>query len=150
MTKKRTVDIGLYLILVFIFFLCKASSCRRNSNCPEGSHEKIIIKNNSAIAINWIAEDSPDTIWTKNGAAYPDENRGLILPGASDFDNPGLSQCWENYFSGGRPDYYFIFSLDTVKAIGWQQISGTNRGLLKKVKVDLEYLKKNNFTITYP
>ncbi|MBE2289332.1 MAG: hypothetical protein IAE95_07240 [Chitinophagaceae bacterium] len=48
------------------------------------------------------------------------------------------------------PHHYFIFSHDTVKAIGWEQISGTNRGLLKKVKVDLEYLKKNNFTITYP
>jgi len=44
----------------------------------------------------------------------------------------------------------FFFSHDTVKAIGWEQISGTNRGLLKKMKVDLEYLKKNNFTITYP
>ncbi len=93
--------------------------------------------------------DSPDTIYSRNGA-FPDENRGLILPGTSDIHGPGLYQCWENRFSERRPAYYFFFSHDTVKAIGWEQISGTNRGLLKKVKVDLEYLKKNNFTITYP
>ncbi|MBL7690235.1 MAG: hypothetical protein JNM41_01480, partial [Flavipsychrobacter sp.] len=59
-------------------------------------------------------------------------------------------KCWEYYFSGEGSQYYFLFSFDTVQAIGWQQIDGTNRGLLKKVKVDLEYLKNNNFTITYP
>lgn len=96
-----------------------------------------------------MEEDSPDTIYTRNGA-FPDESRGLILPGTSDFHGPGLYQCWEQYFSEGRYNYYFIFSHDTVKATGWKQISGTNRGLLKKVKVDLEYLKNNNFTITYP
>jgi hypothetical protein len=36
------------------------------------------------------------------------------------------------------------------KFIGWQAISDTNRGLLKRVKVDLNYLRNNNFTITYP
>ena len=149
MTKKRTVEFGVYLILVFIFFLCKASSCRRDKNCPEGSHDQLIIQNNSAIAVNWRKEDSPDTIWTNNGE-WADENMGLILAGTSKFYNPGLYQCWENRFSESRSDYYFIFSHDTVKAIGWKQISGTNRGLLKKVKVDLEYLKKNSFTITYP
>ena len=96
-----------------------------------------------------MAEDSEDTIWTRNGA-YPDEDMFLVLPGSGDVRSPGLYQCWEHYFSEGRYNYYFIFSHDTVKAIGWQQISGTNRGLLKKVKVDLEYLKNNNFTITYP
>lgn len=149
MTKNRVNHLGLYFVLCMTFFLCKASSCKRSSNCPEGSHDQIVIQNNSLVAINWIEEDSEDTIWTSNGA-FPDENRGLILAGSTGFNHPGLEQCWESYYSQSYPHYHFVFSHDTVKAIGWKQISGTNRGLLKKVKVDLEYLKNNNFTITYP
>jgi hypothetical protein len=136
--------------IIFIFLLCAAATCKRNKHCPEGSHDKITINNNSNITVNWISDDNPnDSIWTVNGD-YPKIYEGLIAPHSSVQVAVGLGKCWEYYYQNGHSEYYFIFHHDTVRAIGWQAISGTNRGLLKRVKVDLNYLRNNNFTITYP
>lgn len=137
------------IVIIFMFILI-AAKCKRDKYCPDGSHNKIYIKNNSSIIVNWINDDNPnDSIWTNNGD-YPSSSDGLIPPNSTYEVAIGLEKCWEYYYQGGHHEYYFIFNHDTVQAIGWQKISGTNRGLLKRVKVDLNYLKSNNFTITYP
>jgi hypothetical protein len=135
---------------IFIFLLCVVA-CKSDNDCPDGSHSKIDIKNNSNIKVNWIKDDNPnDSIWTNNGSTYPSASDGLISPYSNYQVAAGLEKCWEYFYHGGHSEYYFIFNHDTVQAIGWHKISGTNRGLLKRVKVDLNYLQNNNFTITYP
>lgn len=144
--RKRAMN----SLIVFVFLLCSASTCKKNKHCPKGSHSRITIENKSARNISWISDDNPnDTIWTVNGD-YPGISE-RVIPGSSSYQvAAGLEKCWEYFYMGGYSHYYFIFDHDTVQAIGWQAISGTNRGLLKKVKVDLSYLKNNNFTITFP
>lgn len=144
-TKKAVVVS--FLILTYIF--CQASSCHRKLRCAEGSHRTVPLVNNSNISINWIREDSPDSVWTLNGQAPP-VDYGLLVPGASVDVANARDACWEESFASGGYRYFFIYNHDTVVILGWNQISGTNRGLLKKIKVDLDYLKKNNFTITFP
>jgi hypothetical protein len=138
-------------LTIFIFFLCSATTCKKNKDCPKESHDTIVITNNSSMNVNWLKDDEPmDSIWTNNGSTYPNISDGLIIPNSSYQVAVGLEKCWEYFYQNGHSEYYFIFNHDTVQAIGWQKISGTNRGLLKRVKVDLNYLKNNNFTITYP
>lgn len=154
MVKMRSLTIlsTFLTVSLLVLLMTNVSGCRPNSkNCPDGSHDVIYIENSSGVAISWRrAEYSGDTIWKLNGSTYPDITDRRILAGDTYYHHPGLQKCWEYYFSGEGSQYYFLFSFDTVQAIGWKQIDGTNRGLLKKVKVDLEYLKHNNFTITYP
>lgn len=127
------------------FLLFSSSKCRKNENCPEGSHSKIIIKNNSTTFINWQGFFI-DSIYRVNG--QPRNN--ILKPSENDIYS--YRTCWEEYFNtiNNEYQYFLIFDNDTIQAIGWQSISGTNRGLLKKIKVDLNYLKANDFTITYP
>ena len=143
-------QLGVYFAILFIF--CLSLSCKKEKDCPSGSHENIAIKNNSNVIINWMTEDDPkNSTWQNNGSTvYPSISKGAIEAGGTRQVGPDLGQCWEYVYAGGVKQYYFIFSHDTVTAIGWAQINGTNRGLLKRVLVDLDYLKKNNFTITYP
>ena len=145
--KQRTMC----YTVIFLSFLCAASTCKKNKDCPDGSHNKIFINNNSSTTVNWIKDDNPnDSVWTNNGSTYPKVSDGVISSGSTYQVAVGLEKCWEYYYQNGHSEYYFIFDHDTVQSLGWQTISGTNRGLLKKVKVDLNYLKNNNFTITYP
>lgn len=93
--------------------------------------------------MNWQGF-SNDSIYHLNGQS----NDNIIAPNSNYTFN--VRNCWEETFKDGYSAYFLIFNNDTVKAIGWEKISGTNRGLLKRVKVDIDYLKNNNFTITYP
>jgi hypothetical protein len=152
MVKKNIIKhIIMYYSTILIILLCAASTCKKNKDCPDGSHGSIAIKNNSSNSVNWIKDDNPsDSIWTNNGSTYPKIDEGLILTNSTYQVAVGLEKCWEYYYQNGHSEYYFIFNHDTVQTIGWQAISGTKRGLLKRVKVDLNYLQNNNFTITYP
>lgn len=142
---------SIFYSTLFFALLFLNSTCEKNKECPEDSHNKIAINNNSNTTVNWRYNDNPnDTVWTNNGSTFPNTSDGLIQPSSTYQVAVGLEKCWEYYYQNGHSEYYFIFHHDTVQAIGWQAISGTNRGLLKKVKVDLNYLNNNNFTITYP
>lgn len=147
--KTSTRNAVVIPALIFIFIFCKANSCERKPRCAEGSHKTIPIVNNSNISINWTEEDSRDSVWTINGQVPPIDD-GLLAPGETVNIGASRDACWEESFAPGGYQYYFLFSHDTVVAIGWDKISGTNRGLLKKIKVDLDYLKKNKYSITFP
>jgi hypothetical protein len=147
--KTKTRKAVVIAAMIFTFIFCKANSCQRNLRCAEGSHRTIPIVNNSNVSINWTAEDSRDSVWTLNGQVPP-VDYGLLAPGATVNLGASRDACWEESFAPGGYQYYFLFSHDTVVALGWNQISGTSRGLLKKIKVDLDYLKKNNFSIAFP
>jgi hypothetical protein len=146
-SKKAKKQCTLFCIYIY----CITLSCCTNRACGPGTHESIAIVNNSNQTINWEREDSPDSVWTLNGSSILGINDRAILAGKTYYVGAGLNGCWEEYYKEVKyPIYYFLFSHDTVEQIGWKKISGTSRGLLKKVKVDNDYLKANNFTIAYP
>ncbi len=134
---------------IIVYMLC-SSTCRKTNGCPENSHPTVEIINNSNIAVNWMRDNNPsDTVWTVNGAFLEVSDR-LVLPNSNNRLNAGLDYCWEYSYQNNYSNHFYFFNHDTVQALGWQGISGTNRGQLKRIKVDLNYLQANNFTITYP
>lgn len=145
MVINKIKFVNYFLLIICLAVLTISANCRKNKNCPDDSHNNIIIKNNSSKTINWQGFD-PDSIYRLNG--QPHDN--IISPNSSDQFAIRHETCWEETFIDGYFAYFLIFDNDTVQAISWYAISGTNRGLLKRVKVDLNYLKANNFTITYP
>lgn len=127
-----------------------SSTCNKAIYCSANSPDYISIKNNSNITVNWINDDNPnDSIWTINGDS-PKITDGIISSGSTYRVAVGLEKCGEHFYENSHSEYYFFFNNDIVKTIGWQKITGTDRGLLKRVKVDLDYLRNSNFTITYP
>jgi len=124
------------------------SNCKKSKDCPPESHNQIKLINSSSVAVNWEFF-SHDTVFRINGG-LPNETDRVIQPGQIDWYNIRTETCWEEIFKMGHFEYFMIFSNDTVKAIGWESISGTNRGLLKNVKVDSSYLRIHDFSIEYP
>src|SRR5690554_4131301 len=144
MVRKINIEQRITFCIIF-FLLLTASTCKKNEDCQEGSNKTINVVNNSLKTINWRYFTS-DSTYFLNGPPYNN------LLNYNESYTYSYKTCWEEYFktvnNGYR--YFLIFDNDTVQAIGWQAISGTNRGLLKRVKVDLNYLNENDFTITYP
>jgi hypothetical protein len=143
MKKVNTRSGNMIYLAIFLFLLLSSTTCNNDKGCPEGSHNQIEIKNNSSKTINWQGFD-PDSIYRLNGQAHDN----IILHNSNHSFN--IRNCWEETFKDSYSAYFLIFDNDTVQAIGWQAISGTNRGLLKRIKVDLSFLKANSFIITYP
>ena len=140
-----------YCWIIVVLILCTAATCGKNKDCPPGSHSYFTIKNNSTLQINWTWDDNPnDSVWANNGSTFPSESEGFMSLNSIYQVGSGLEGCLENFYRNGVTQYYFIFNHDTVKAIEWEGIHGTNRGLLKRVKLDLDYLRANDFTIIYP
>jgi hypothetical protein len=62
----------------------------------------------------------------------------------------GPNSCWESVLANGRKEWVYIFNADTLDKLEWNIVRQTNRGLLERRQIDLEYLQQNNFTIAYP
>lgn len=134
-------------IFLFILIFMQGTICKKSENCPPGSHNKILIQNASSYNINWRLF-SLDSIYTINGGEYDE----ILKTGETTPYGIRYETCWEEEFqtTTNGYEYFLIFHQDSVTALGWKTISGTDRGLLKRIKVDLPYLEKNNFIITYP
>lgn len=140
-----------FITLFLLITVFSSSTCKKDNNCPNDSHQVFYLKNNSNTAINWVNGERPrDTIFFDQGISARDASFSLILPNSSFSVGAGLQGCWENKYAHDSTEVYFIFSHDTVQNIGWQAINGTNRGLLKRIEVNLDYLEDNNFIVAYP
>ena len=132
------------ILIILIAIISLSSTCRKDKRCGDGTHYAIEIINNSNKTINWKTF-STDSIYHINGT--PANN--IIEPHSSYSYND--RECWETHFGSYRyVKYMLIFDSDTVQTIGWDAINGTNRGLLKNVKVDINYLEEHDYEITYP
>ncbi len=132
----------LLLLLTASFIISQSTTC--TPKC-EGKHLTFLIQNNSNRVVAY-KHFSADSVYKVNGSPalmliYPNESTELAM----------AHQCLEDIAENMvAPEYFFLFDYDTVQAIGWQAISGTNRGLLKRVTIDSAYIYDSNFTITYP
>ncbi|MBS1612220.1 MAG: hypothetical protein JST49_05315 [Bacteroidetes bacterium] len=135
--------IKLILLLAATFMISQSTTC--TPKC-EGKHLTFLIQNNSAQTVAY-RHFSTDSVYKTNGSPAPNM---ILLPNEST-ELAMAHKCLEDVAKDMvAPDYFFFFDYDTVKAIGWQAISGTNRGLLKRVTIDSAYIYDSSFTITYP
>lgn len=134
-------------LIFLVFFGILITSCEKSKYCREiDGHNAISIVNNSARLITYTPLNG-DSVYQYNG----EFSNTIIQPYTSDNYTKTKITCWEEVLETNNTqfEYLLIFDQDTVNAIGWQNISGTNRGLLKSFKINSEILKQNNFTLTY-
>jgi hypothetical protein len=137
--------------LIFLTLIACVSSCNSCNEVPDycdrpTSNYILTLENQSNIPVNWNSSFISDSIFVYNGE-FGDINDNLILTGHQ--FKLRSDNCWSE-FTNGYSEWYYFFHHDTITAIGWAGVSGTNRGLLKRVKVDSIYLENNNYTISYP
>ena len=140
-----------FLNVIIIFTLCSSEKCEQDEICKNGGHVGVEIVNNSNKVINFIFYwNYPDTI-IGNYNPVNDGTQG-IKPKASriqPFSSHG-SGCVESYFTVKEKEWIYIFDYDTITQLNWEIVRKTNRGLLERRLIDLEYLQQNDFKIIYP
>lgn len=135
-----------YVLLIGLVIV--ASTCKdKQPECSEGSHSGLVVQNNSSGRINFeIYWNYPDTII----GDYNPKGLGVIMPGESRTRGAGPYSCWEAILKEGNKEYIYIFNEDSLEAISWETVRATNRGLLERREISLQYLMDNNFVVAYP
>ena len=139
-----------YLISIFIILTCFSSTCEKDKNCFDGSHNGFTIKNGSNKTINYAFYwNYPDTLITDSRSPIFDKP---IDPGMSMTRGAGPGSCWESVFltSPGQKQWIYFFDQDSLEQIPWDVVRQTNRGILERRLLSLDSLKKRDFTIVYP
>jgi hypothetical protein len=135
------------LICVFSFVLMSVT-CRKDEACPDNTHNGLKITNQSNIRIRYnIYWNHPDTVIGEYNPVH-DGTDGLS-PGESFTRGAGPKSCWESVFQNGRKEWIYFFNADTIEALSWDVVRQTNRGLLERKEIDLNYLQQNNFGVIY-
>lgn len=130
----------------FIFLIVLIYSC--DNNCKNRQHSILYI-NNSPQAIEIVTIwNYPDTVITKDNPFT--DNLPSIFPGEQIENYTHPKQCFEEIYKDGKITWDCIFSLDTINLLSWDTVRKTQRGLLERRAISLDYLIQNNFTITYP
>lgn len=126
-------------------------SCDRDTldkRCGEGYHIAITIKNSSQRHIRYIIYwNYPETAIGEYNPLR-DGTNGLKT-GDEALRSTGRTSCWESYLADRPKEWVYFFDNDSLKNIPWDVVRATERGLLKRQLIDLEYLRTNNFIVTY-
>lgn len=134
---------------IFMSLILQSASCNKNSECSKGSHNGLIISNKSDRIINYeINWNYSDTMIAEYNPLH-DGTNGLA-PGKNSTRGAGPNNCWESQLSRGKKVWLFFFDQDSLKAISWETVRATERGMLERRLIDLEYLRIHDFRITYP
>lgn len=137
------------VVLIFILIITLSSTCgEMESECNSSTHNGFTVKNNSLNRIiPYIYWNYPDTlIGTYNPVGF-----GIINPGDESYGkSPGPLSCWESYLKNNKKENLYFFDEDSLEVIPWETVRETNRGLLERRVIDLEYLQNNGFVVTYP
>lgn len=136
------------ILLIITGIIVMASTCRKkNDECPKGNHNGITVQNKSSKRINFeIYWNYPDTLIGE----YNPKGFGVIKPDSFRIRGAGPNSCWEEILKGGKKQYLYIFDEDSLEVIPWETVRLTNRGLIERKEISLQYLIENNFTLTYP
>jgi len=132
-----------------VSLLIMAFQCEKDDNCPsDGGHNGLIVENNSDIRIRYqIYWNYPDT----SIGAYNPVNNGTngIAPGENRVRGAGPGSCWESVFMGARKEWIYFFDADTIESLDWKTVRSTERGLLERRRIDLDYLDSTDFTVSF-
>jgi hypothetical protein len=134
---------------VLFFILCFLMACHpKEKNCTINSHNGITIINKSNKNIRFeIYWNFPDTTIGEYNALG---NGKVLIPGDSATRGVGQTLCWEAKLANGKKENLYIFDDDSLKAIPWDTIRATNRGILKRIVFDSLFLENSNYSIIYP
>lgn len=131
---------------MMIFLICSAQQCRKDDICHDGNIGLTFLNNSNKNLIFEIYWNHPDTVI---GEYNPSEN-DPVLPSNSLTRGAGRKSCWEVVLEGNKKEWVYIFDHDTIKDLSWEVVRETNRGMLERRLIDLEYLQNTNFRILYP
>jgi hypothetical protein len=150
MFETKVFVVKKYLFALLILTLLQAHSCRKDPRCTSVSHYGLTIKNNHIKKINYAFYwNYPDTIITEKyspvGYSFP-----ALKTGDSVIRGSGRIACWESIFIDKPKEWIYFFDQDSLEQIPWDTIKATNRGILERREITLDYLRQNNFVITYP
>lgn len=123
----------------------------KDSNCNDLTHNSITLSNKSNENICFhFYWNYPDTNIGEYNPIYGGP-RAITYPNDSFITAAGPMNCccWESNFRNNRKEWVYIFNSDSLKSIPWDLVRKTNRGLIERRLIDLEYLKQNNFKILY-
>jgi hypothetical protein len=128
-----------------ILFLCilflSASKCKKES---DDCHKTIIIKNttSSDVMYGWKSKHGNDKCYLS-----------LTVIKANDNYDWFTRDCWEDLVDSDTHNEVYIVDPNHHNPLGISYPCDSiyeKNTILKHVKLSLEYLKKNNFTVTYP
>ncbi len=134
----------IFNLLMFLFFLVSASTCK-DKVPPFDRVYRFWVKNNSQKSIAFLVSyNYPDTIIPD---AY-NKIRGVSPGSKTSYDS---KEKWEDVFSKLPADTLsiFIFDGDTLSKYDWQVVRN-NYKILKRYDISLDDLYNNNGIIAYP
>ena len=135
-----------YLVLITVLLLCSSQQCGTEDICINGNTGLTFVNASDkklAFEIYW---NYPDTIIGK----YNPSGNDPILPNSSFTRGAGRKSCWEVVLEDNRKEWIYIFDYDTIMDLPWETVRETNRGLLERRLIDLEYLRNSDFRVVYP
>ncbi len=132
-----------YLLLTFMI------SCdKKDPHCPPDDHNGLTLSNQSSKTVKFeFYWNYPDTAIGEYNPRY-NGNDGLST-GEEFTRGMGRYTCAESVFRDGSKEWVYIFDNNALENIPWDTIRATQRGLLERRLIDLEYLKANDFRIIY-
>lgn len=139
-----------YSVLIFgLALLSLSSKCNKDDRCEPDSQDYFTVYNASQRRISFeIYWNFPDTTIGE----YNPVSWGGIAPGQSRTRGAGRNSCWAAVLADlpDQQEWLYIFDQDSLEQIPWKTVQTTNRGLLERRALTLDYLKQVNFKISYP
>ncbi|MEZ4829033.1 MAG: hypothetical protein R3C61_22510 [Bacteroidia bacterium] len=134
-------------ILSLLMPVFMATTCELDENCTKNSHNGLTVKNETTARIQFeFYWNHPDTAI---GEYNPVNNiTGGLGQGETFTRGAGPGSCWESVLLDDKKEWIYIFDADTLKNLSWDIVRKTNRGLIRRIEIDREYLIQNDFTVT--
>lgn len=133
------------ILFILLVFFSTAFKCVKYVGCPEdGGHKELKIKNETGAAIYYQLH------WFHPGEYGANDPSGNKLNSGDTRTLSAGDYCWESVFKteGGETRSLRIYDADSLDILGWEVVETTNRGLMKTLKLDLNYLIQNQFLVT--
>jgi hypothetical protein len=135
-------------ILVLTFLLLNLISCDRYpEGCNKSSHRYIVVKNRSnnefyfTFYANKLQLDYNLTKFPSNTLIKQNSEKKVYQI---------MNDCWENGLKNNSSIYFYFYDAAVLDKNLWSDVVRNNLGILDSIKVDLDYMQKNNWTVTYP
>jgi hypothetical protein len=61
-----------------------------------------------------------------------------------------FNSCWDIGYQNNKFEYFYFYDAEILENNKWEDVVKNNLGILDSIKVDLAYMQKNNWTVTYP
>lgn len=135
-----------FLSIIFLTIYSCKPTCEK-----KGGHDAYTIENKSNRNIEYKIMDyfSDSTIPYDYNPKI--DQIGPIKPhsSVSSWVKLRKGECIEDLYSNREKNWIYFFDADTIAVLPWDTIRMTNRGVLVRKLIDLEYLKINGFRLVY-